>query len=160
MHSSTLRRASPGLSGPAALLITFSTSSSVACKTTRSRKISPVIPDCYKQLLTPPRSGLNDSYGLFVFSGCWLTTAALLWFITLIVETVGWSGVTTNIRGKDVQTEGFRYLPSRTSWSRWRRADTDPSAPGWRSHRTAARWHVPSEERSVSRNIWGEIRLF
>lgn len=40
MHSSTLRMASPGLSGPAALLITFSTSSSIAWRdkhTARSR---------------------------------------------------------------------------------------------------------------------------
>lgn len=88
-----------------------------------------------------------------------MTFSAFLWFITLIGEMVGSSGVTTKMRGKEVEREGFSYLPSRTSSSRWRPADTDPAAPEWWSHRTAARWHAPSEEQSVSRKMWGKILL-
>ena len=43
MHSRTLRMASPGLSGPAALLITFSTSSSIACRGRHAEETDTVV---------------------------------------------------------------------------------------------------------------------
>lgn len=145
MHSRTLRRASPGLSGPAALLITFSTSSSIACKTSWCPQQGHQKHLHYFWFLSVG----NDCSHFALWFGCQLTFLALLWFLALIAESLASSGVTTNIRGKDFQKERFSYLPSRTSSSRWRPADTDPSAPEWWSHRTAARWHVPSEKNGM-----------